>query len=294
MSVIKDQRLFNAFVRFSQAHIASGDIDPMYPVLRQVYDDLKLFEEQRLWRTVLYVATYHIGSAWKLAALFPTPTALLNAQAGSMPNLPTGTERRCFRGRPDALELHLRSVAAQHPLLGWVNACGDGEEGWRRTREAFQTLPFGGPWSSYKWADLLACVHTRPITADDLGVGGGSESAGPIPGMVKLTGRPWKACATEKPLQRALLDECRFAGIPFKGLDQLETSLCDFNSLTKGRYYVGHDIDEQMEKLKDAPIEFWRARSKVFEKRYLGEVMGWQGVRKHLNKRFVDDGVEVV
>jgi len=77
-----------------------------------------------------------------------------------------------------------------------------------------------------------------------------------------------------------LLDECRDLGVPFAGLDQLETSLCDVNSLRKGHYYVGHDIDLMMKHLSGAGENFWTARRKVIPGEYLGELWGWQGVRK--------------
>jgi hypothetical protein len=109
--------------------------------------------------------------------------------------------------------------------------------------------------------------------------------------MVRLTGQPWKRCATDVMLQRQLLLECRDRGVPFNGLDQLETALCDFNSLCKGTYYVGHDIDQQMDQLKNLGREWWDARKAAFPSGYLGEVSGWPGVRKELKRQYADDGL---
>ena len=37
-----------------------------------------------------------------------------------------------------------------------------------------------------------------------------------------------------------------------RGIEQVETILCDFHALAEGRYYVGHDIDQMQEQLDRA------------------------------------------
>jgi hypothetical protein len=151
---------------------------------------------------------------------------------------------------------------------------------WGALREGFESLPHNGSWASYKWADLCKHVLGYDLEADDIGVGGRGKNAGPIPGMVLLTGKDWRRCSTDVGLQRALLAHSREVGAPFAGLDQLETSLCDFNSLTKGTYYHGHDIDLQQEQLRAVTSpRLWEAR-RVIPDRFRGELGGWLGVRK--------------
>ena len=291
-----NEQALSAFCRFARAHVESGDIDPSYPLLKRVYAQLGLSRESALWHTLLYVTYYHLGSANLAFQSKPEPpfTRLLPDEI-----FPTGTERRSFRGRAGAekARAHLRAVLDHAFTNGgslekWVEFVihpGD-KGGWAAVRESFQQFPHGGNWSSYKWADLLKHVHGYPITADDIGVGGGSETAGPVPGMVRVTGEDWKRCATDVALQQELHDECVLRGVPFNGLDQLETALCDFNSLCKGHYYVGHDIDDGMEKLKDPPAIWWETRALCFKPQYLGEVGGWFGVRKELRTAYRDRG----
>lgn len=189
----------------------------------------------------------------------------------------------------------LNLIRPHGSMRAWVEAASSkgGERGWREVRQQFRQLPWAGHWSSYKWADLLKHVHGVKITADDIGVGGGGETAGPIPGMVWLTGHDWRRCATDVELQRDLMAECVEAGVPFDGLDQLETCLCDMNSLQKGHYYVGHDIDVMQENLTKAGASevFWAARRNVFDPQHLGEVGGWRGVRKPLLTVYSRTGV---
>jgi hypothetical protein len=283
--------VFQDFVRFAKLHVTSGDIDPTYPVLKAVYEARGYTEEQRLWFTLLYLTWYRLDSAEAAFEKVPAPNV-------NFPDLrlPTGTERRGFRGNARAGEFVSRFVEVAKswhgglaPLIRSVVSNG-GEAGWARVRKMVQGFRDGGPWSSYKFADLLAHVHGYPITADNIGVGGASATAGPIPGMVRVTGVDWKRCALDVGLQKTLLRRCLDAGVPFSGLDQMETSLCDFNSLCKGRYYVGHDIDDQQERFKGMAADWWQARQSIFDHRYLGEFGGWDGVRKPLNRRYLETG----
>jgi hypothetical protein len=169
-----------------------------------------------------------------------------------------------------------------------VESFGEGQNGWKAARCGLETVSGAGPWASYKWADLLVSVHGLPFEASDIGVGGQGETAGPVCGMVLLTGRTWKECAAKVDLQRALLDEARVAGVPFRGLDQLETALCDFNSMAKGGYYHGHDIDQQMVQLNTSSAGLWEARTESFPVRFRGEASGWSGVRKDFKRAYAD------
>lgn len=285
--------MFQDFCRFAQGQLDSGDIDPTYPVLRAVYAAERVPLHLALWRTVLYVTCYHAGTAERLWRAVPEPGSLPTFDSLGF-RFTTGTERRAFRGAAgyELARAHIDALLRRSggDLARWVeNAVAPGgEEGWKRLRAEWSELPYGGPWSSYKLADLLAHVHGARITANDIGVGGGSETAGPVPGMVALTGEDWQRCVRDVGLQRALLDESLRAGVTFSGLDQMETALCDFNSLRKGRYYVGHDIDAQMEQFQSGSVgaTWWEARAVAFPQRYLGEAQlpmcGWFGVRPAL------------
>lgn len=283
-----DPILFPDFCEWSRYHLWSWDIDPIYPWFEAVLDAQGLTERERLWRLYLYVAFYHVGSAimlWRHDG-YDQPEVIPVEDLA----LPTGTERRCFRGQPEPAHKNIEAAVESglfEPSL-WNSL--EGEDGWDTAREQFEAVPWNGPWASYKWADLLAHVQGYPITASDLGVGGGSKTAGPIPGMVKLTGEDWKRCANDTALQHSLLEECHREGVPFTGLDQLETCLCDFNSALEGHYYVGHDIDLYGAQLDYAPALWWEARQEVFPDIFLGERHGWSGTRDELQRLYAEEG----
>lgn len=286
-----NRKLFVDFCKFATAHVATGDVDPMYPVLAAAYAAEGLDRETALWRTLLYITWYHIGSADAAWTLLPSPLKAIPTSV-RVPRV-TGIERRGFRGNTkcyDMLDALLSIVFRKYGSLdAWVSS---GEErGWRGVRDSIEAVPYCGPWASYKWADLMKHVHGYNIVADDIGVGGGSATAGPIPGMVRLTGETWQRCAQDTALQNELLGLCRSSGVMFSGLEQMETSLCDFNSLCKGHYYVGHDIDMQQVQLQGCRSSLLAARPKVFPHNVLGELNGWVGLRPNLSVCYRDKGL---
>lgn len=280
--------LFDDFCHFSCRQLETGDIDPAYPVLRQLYNGLNV--ETALWRSLLYVTFYKLASAEEAWQQYPEPQPVSPTDFRK----PTGFERRGFRGNDKAahnVNETYREARWHGGFLAWVHESvrDGGEAGWDRVRVDFQRITGNGPWASYKWADILRNVHDFPIVASDIGAGGGSKTAGPIPGMVRLTGQPWQICATDALLQRSLLHQAQAAGVPFRGLDQLETCLCDFNTLCKGNYYTGHDIDAMMTGLKPGSA-VWAARRQAFDPALLGENHGWKGIRKPLLKLYAREG----
>lgn len=300
--------IFNDFITFAGLQIASTDIDPVYPVLRHSFDAQKLEPEIQAWRLLLYVTWYHLGTAEQAWTRWPFPDILLPTSETSdwLVQAKTGVERRGFRGNIGALCFindtlsEARGPKQDRTLIGWIYrisaAYGGGlqpERAWDGIRSEFQRARGAGPWASYKWADLVTHVLGFPITASDIGVGGNGKEAGPVTGLMRLTNwtRDW--CLRPQ-TQREFFTQCNLAfqtrGLPsFQGLEQMETALCDFNSLCKGTYYVGHDIDAMMEQLLPTSA-LWISRSVVIPESYRGEDRGWSGVRRKLKTRYRDTG----
>lgn len=291
----------NDFCTFSKLQLSSGDIDPTYSVLRWLYDDLGLDEETALWRTYIYLTYYKLSSAEKVWGLYPDLSYVVGGKLSADPSmrLPTGTERRGFRGNDNAVKNinHMLLMASEYGSLQslfrndmhvWHNdTIQTKKKYWDKARRRVEQIIGNGNWASYKWADLLKSVHGFPIIASDIGVGGNSKSASPVVGLKLITGKSYEECARDVLLQEAIMNKCIVMGVPFDGLDQFETCLCDYNTMCKGGYYVGHDIDQMMTGLTPDSV-FWRAREAVFSPKYLGEKNGWVGVRKEMKKRYKD------
>ena len=286
MELIADKRLWKSFLRFSKFQLRSRDVDPTYPVLKKYYKLRGLNSEERLWFTFIFCAYYDVGSAEKFFNERPKPKHI----GKSLAALPTGVERRGMRGENGGklVKRHLNAVVEHRSLIPIEYASP--KKGWTMVREWYEdALPFTGPWSSYKFADLMRNVHGVDITAPDFGVGGGGKIAGPVAGLVALTGRDLKECATNLDMHRELYKIAK-EEVDYDGMEEMETCLCDFNSAMHGRYYIGHDIDQMQAQLIGAGASrtMYKARGLVINELYLGEKNGWEGPRKHLNKLYVE------
>jgi len=299
LSKMKDSPLWPWFKLFAELHKISGDIDPVYPVLRKVHELRNNSQEQSIWHALLYVTWYNLGSAEKVLQRWPLPSPVVMEEAGlighiSWGGLKTGVERRGFRGKDNEKPFQminglLASVWKNYRTLEeWLTETTKpgGRLGWQRLYIDFQGYPGNGTWAAYKWCDLTKNVLGYKITSPDIGLGGGGRNAGPVPGLSLMSGEPWERCARDEEFQEQFYREAREDGLPWDGLEEMETCLCDFNSTYKGTYYLGHDIDKQMEDIRDCPKEYWEARRLSFHPEYLGEIQGWDGVRKDRKPKF--------
>jgi len=83
----------------------------------------------------------------------------------------------------------------------------------------------------------------------------------------------------------------------FQGVTQ---KLCSFRNLWKGARYGGYHHDRQLEQLRfyqekypNEPLwnELFELRKKIFEPQLLGEIGGWNGIRKERKKLWITQGL---
>ena len=281
----------DGFVEFSRWHARSGDVDPVYPVLRAIGERWRLDREALLDLALLYVAYYDLGSALTVWTEMDgwAPGPVTDEQA----RLPTGVERRNLRGG-DPMHRHLASLEALAEAHGslhtWLYASlpADRRAAWVTVQQRVQEAWGNGRWASYKVGELLAEVCDLPVTATDAGH---AWSSGPRKGLALLyptvDGNGRKAVATLDAQTDDLAARLEAAGIDAR-VERVETHLCDFHSLVKGRYYVGHDIDLMWEQISrpHVPAEVRAlvadARAAAFDARWLVECTGGTGVRRPL------------
>lgn len=79
----------------------------------------------------------------------------------------------------------------------------------------------------------------------------------------------------------------------------LESTICAYSKLFKGTRYLGYYIDRFQEELiqaannsypKDDMLLLWKLRQRVTPAEYLGEYMGWSGIRKERCKLWLKEG----
>lgn len=79
----------------------------------------------------------------------------------------------------------------------------------------------------------------------------------------------------------------------------VETSLCAYRKFFKGSRYNGYYLDRQLEEINQfiksgQELEscgiLLDLRSRIFDNSYLGEIGGWNGVRKNLKRLYINTG----
>lgn len=240
--------LLEDFATFARVHTETGDVDPAYPVLRELLAGLD--EETAVARIVVYVACYNLPQAALTWDKIDTHRDLAHVQA----RMVCATERRGLRGA-DAMRRHLDSFAAYGDhfdgLVPFLRSgfTGNTREDWR-TLQANLGLVWGnGRWAAYKTGEILKTVLDWPVTPTDAGH---AWSTGPRLGLALLY--PEARGLGNSPDDVLALDAMtdrlvRLTGHP---VEQVETHLCDFHALVEGRYYLGHDIDQQGEQIATA------------------------------------------
>lgn len=281
----RDSKLDDA-AAFGLAHLASEDIDPAYPVLRHLYALYALGADRALWATVLYTTFYDLKSGIQAFKAVPEPGRLPPGIAA----MPTGVERRGLRGGRTAPFIDgLLAELGERSLSEWLT------EGWGDNPisnyfllwEAWQRVKGNGRWSAFKIAEILRRVHGLNIIAPDMRL---KFCTGPLEGLRWLMPSGVDDDARAEVVRR----EVRRRGLHVDW-EHLETVLCDFNSMRKGHYYVGHDIDLMLEQANTAPgwlrNDLMDARASSLPASYLGEVKGWTGRSKALASQYRDTGV---
>lgn len=286
-------RLRADYRRFHHLHVTTGDIDPAYPVLDHIATTLDLSPEERVRLVFTHVAYYHLGSA---LSAWSTATGDFRAMPD---NLPTGTERRAHRDRPK-LRRHLDHLAdiatTEGGLSSWLTrhlSPDNPTRSWTSvTDHCLMRVIGNGRWASYKTGEMLADVAHLPLAAPDMGH---AHSSGPrhgltllYPQLATLTGN------TPATVRRLDTVSATLASSLNTPVEKAETSLCDFHSLVKGRYYPGHDIDHMLHQLHQVPSPLTNAALAARHARlphpYLGEIGGWDGVDKARNTHYARTG----
>ena len=301
------ERLLPDLVRFGKGLIKSQDIDPLYPVLRDLVDGMGF--EEAYWLQHLYVAWYNLPSGWRAWIDMPMPESFDPELID--PRWPTGTERRANRGGKVIAHLSSTIDTIDKDFEGdivrfFTDGIFEPEDSYQPTvnwmvmNERLQGLYLNGRWAAYKQCEVLRRVMDVPLEAPDMGM---QFSSGPREGLAMLYGEvpgQTRGVINQLDAQARDLQERALAMGLEADIEELETVLCNFKSLRKGKYYIGHDIDELQEQI-DVAIQrgilsveqaepLWQARREMLPEQYLGEIGGWHGVDKQRNQSYARTG----
>lgn len=284
--------LWDDYVKLHEEIVKAEELDPVYPLLKEIARLLELDLNSAAWMCHVYVAYYDCGSFLRCFDKVRTP----RVPEGELLTLRCDTERRGHRS-PDRLKRHFESVVSiaesNGGLYTWLTKYlrDTPQQSWTAMLAPLETIYGNGRWASYKLVEMIGYVCDLPVEAPDMGH---ANSTGPRQGLNYLyadlpTGNRPKDIATLDATSVDLLNKLAEKGIPAK-MQEAETTLCALKSLVKGTYYVGEDLDAMLEEILDQPCNLTeiaiQARSNVFPHKYLGEKNGWNGVDKDRLKHY--------
>lgn len=244
------------YLTFHRKETASGSVDPVYRVLKAMHRQFTSREMALL--SFLHVAYYDFGSA--LRAFGRLPGRQVNF--GLIPELARyrcGTERRGMRDNRELVK-HLTAVFEVDAEFGGLDRWALRFPTHGELYGALQGIYGNGRWAAYKASELLSWslapynALARAWEPDNMGH---AHSSGPRHGLQLLVSRPLptgnraEAVRTLDAISAQLVDHMKRAGLDASQATA-ETTLCDFNSLTKGGYYPGHDIHQMGFQLRRA------------------------------------------
>lgn len=229
---------FSNFEKYVHALVKSKDCDPTYPLIKQVIKEEKFDPE---WFLFVYVLYYNLDAAIQVCRIFPTRESWsepeFKAKAGHIRKF--GAERRgTHRIYENQLKAFEGWFAVDLTEAQWTYGC-------YAFRELIKSIPFQGDWAAFKLTELheksLGFQNLAPKNMD-IGVRDVNSSLGPVGGCRCLYG-------IEHVYPQSIATEWEAMGVSMAArwgydLGEIETALCKWSKMSKGSYFVGHDIQE--------------------------------------------------
>jgi len=247
-------------VTFAQLEVEANDIEPWADILTWLYANEKLGIEEALWATKLYNAYDDFGSGFRVFERFHSPAAWARASQPDQEivnKLPMSQERRNLRGGRAIkhFESYVEALDGldQEPwLLEIVDPFGDPFENYASLMERLRGIWGVGRQTAFEWAEFVGKVAGLPVETSD---GALWESSGPRESLERLYQVYPKKANEDQLSYFAEVTKMRLAehGVKLSWWD-FETVICDYNVMTKGRYYPGQHIAmvrEEIEGLAD-------------------------------------------
>ena len=244
------RKIFKDFEVYSRALIGSKDVDPTYPMIKEIID---YFEFEPEWFVFMYVAFYSLDSAIIVCTSMPTKEDWDADTFTQLRGVVTkfGHERRGTSRNTQKQIVMLTEVVK---FIDSINAARIGGnqspmiDSNEDFRAAIEELPLHGGWASFKIAEIFEkSLGYKQFAIPDLGLKGRDPNSndGPVSGLRWLYGRD------RKYTKDMFVHWNRFGANLAKawGVDigEVETCLCKFHKFMTGKYFVGHDIQEFVE-----------------------------------------------
>jgi hypothetical protein len=297
---VKHWKTFAAFV---QAELKTGGPDPQIAIIAWLGE--KLTPAQRVWLAGCYAAHHCVPSAVAVFTEFPDPKEIV-----------AHPERLKIWLKKHWKYLPVRNEMRSHRMLAKRHACllgfakyafneswrvGTYDDLWRRSIDA---VPYYNRYMAIKYLEMLRRMVRRDMGhMPDMRAKGGWSPRRTVamlwPKVPELADRDDESPPTIQTVELYVRRTQRRLKLHYDthvSLFQLQVLLCEYREALNGGYYPGASHDEELTFMAKVAERFpepdgavdrvLTARSKLFKRRYLGEVSGWIGVREEKFKPF--------
>jgi len=301
-----DTRHWGYFTNFCKLEMAAGGPDPHMVVCGHM--SRKESWEERIWRGGVYVGVYNVPTAEQIWEEWPWERVKDDYLTFAYEWLPmnwkgiaTRRERRCVRAPIHMGEYFDRLVwwlnGNMENNLGVIRRTGqEGDGAYEHLWKRLEDVKYLGRYVRFKLLEYWRRYAELPLTMPDIRPRGGWSPRETLAMLYpKAEWHLNKAKDTLETLAvvNAIAENARQQ--LGKRLDQemdlyrLEVLLCDYRQAYEDmRQYPGRSQDSELDYVRKT-AEHWPNKTKMFEARaeifphkVLGELNGWEGVRKEL------------
>jgi hypothetical protein len=261
----RDKRRLDDLTEFARWEVAAADIEPWAATITAMTDvgvvgacDA-LSREEALWMLTLYNTTDDILSACRIAEVAPSVHAWPGVGRSGRDAVAgvrlSGERRNLYGGRIlRRMDSYAAAVGSQPQAQWFAEALPSWDPlvnftqmmGWLRKVWGVGRL------AAFEWAEFLHKIDGRPLESDD---GALWESSGPRESLEKIHGRAARDGRELTDWAWTVKLHLAEEGVPLSWWD-FETVICDFNVMTKGRYYPGKHLAMISEEIAGLPERF--------------------------------------
>lgn len=302
---------WTTFGEFCKFELASGGPDPQLPTVLYMSKGLPM--QERLWRAGCYIALHNLPYGELIWRQWDWPSVnsagvdeIESWFVANFRKFDMRVERRCVR-RPDWLTaclVGLRDFIRDYDNL--KDRCakvGDPVLAYDLVWDRAEEVPYFGRYILIKFLELIKRHGELNIESPDIRPAGAWS-----PRLMLSILWPDFVCIAENSncqeyLQlvndlapRTLKRLSNDSGVDLS-LFQLQVLLCEYRECWQSRnYYPGCSLDEELgfclsaENRWGHKSDMWAARAALFPKNHLGELQGWDNVRKILGTTLADYG----
>lgn len=288
---------YRLFLDYYGLFMNSGDCDPAFPILNYIADRFELNSEQRYWIAFLYGTNYCAPTTYYIYNEFPDYE---NVSMERMNRWWRDNKEKTFfqtdRSKVKNFDAFPKIVKSYIDLMGKSQKktiCKS--ESYEDLYKLASKIYYFGRFSIFNYTQALwELTGTRFLpTFFDL-----KDAESCRNGLcyvfnklhfVKQKNKEINFPELQANLDKLLVDLKKiFRKIPVN-IWNVETALCAYKKLYWGTRYLGYYIDRQQEEIETLQYRvtegvdwqpLWDFRKEFFDKTLLGELNGWQGIRK--------------